>query len=138
MLSSNEIATGSGGSTSKCCWPFGDVVLPHSAAISTRIPPDPLPARGLHPAPSVGPTGASEQEGPLRSSVPYQCGNPSRSGAQSETPRRRDWLLQRVAYLSLEGLRPAKSYENCPELRYQRPGAARSRLQWSSRGRTPV
>src|SRR5271169_7243659 len=38
MLSSNEIATGSSGSTSKCCWPFSDVVPPHSAAISTSAP----------------------------------------------------------------------------------------------------
>src|SRR5258708_4616001 len=38
MPSSNEIATGSVGSTSKCCWPFGGVVLPHSAVISMSAP----------------------------------------------------------------------------------------------------
>src|SRR6478736_5837237 len=45
---------------------------------STRTSPDPLPTRGVHTAPSVSSTGAAEQEGPLRSLVPYQCGNPSR------------------------------------------------------------
>src|SRR6266850_7408116 len=38
MPSSNEITTGSVGSTSKCCWPFGGVVLPHSAVISMSAP----------------------------------------------------------------------------------------------------
>jgi hypothetical protein len=42
---------------------------------------DALPARGLHTAPSIGSTSATEQEGPLRSPVPHQCGNPSRSGS---------------------------------------------------------
>jgi len=43
-----------------------------------------------------------------------------------------------MAHLSFEGLRPAKPYENGLELRWQRLGAARSRLQWRSRCRTPV
>src|ERR1700675_1572441 len=42
------------------------------------------------------------------------------------------WLLQRVAYLALEGLRPAKPYENRLELKWQRLGVARPRLQWRS------
>src|SRR5207247_9247 len=60
------------------------------------------PARGLHTAPSLGSTGATEQEGPLRSPVPYQCRNSSRSGARSETSRRRDWFLQRVTHVESE------------------------------------
>src|SRR5258708_4368209 len=63
---------------------------------STRIAPDPLPARGLHTPQPLGATGSAEQEDPLRSPVPHQCRNPSRSRSPSETPRRRDWLLQRV------------------------------------------
>src|SRR6516162_8592050 len=66
---------------------------------STRTSPHALHARGLHTPPPLGPTGAAEQEGHLRSSVPHQCGDPSRSGPRSETPRRRDRLLQCVAYL---------------------------------------
>jgi hypothetical protein len=65
----------------------------------TRTSPHALPARGLHTPPPLGPTGAAEQEGPLRSSVPHQCGDPSRSGPRSETSRRGDRLLQCVAYL---------------------------------------
>src|SRR5216684_1830228 len=42
MLSSNEIATGSVGSTSKCCWPFSGVVPPHSAVITMSAPGAPL------------------------------------------------------------------------------------------------
>src|SRR5271169_2724973 len=59
MLSSNEIATGSSGSTSKCCWPFGDVVPPHSAAISTSapvagiVPPSRITAAAIATARSV-------------------------------------------------------------------------------------
>src|SRR5713101_2183973 len=113
MPSSNEIATGSVGSTSKCCWPFSGVVPPHSPlpevsdrctrtldrCASTRIASDALPARGLHTPQPLGSPGSAEQESPLRSLVPYQCGNSSRSGTQSETSRRGNWLLQRVAYL---------------------------------------
>src|SRR5215469_2207957 len=65
----------------------------------TRTSPHALHARGLHTPPPLGPTGAAEQEGPLRSSVPHQCGDPSRSSPRFETPRRGDRLLQCVAYL---------------------------------------
>ena len=41
-------------------------------------------------------------------------------------------FLSVLPYLSLGGLRPAKPYENRIELRWQRLGAARSRLQWRS------
>jgi Putative transposase/Transposase zinc-binding domain len=51
-------------------------------------------------SPSLGSTGATEQEGPLQSPVPHQCRNPSRSRSQSETPRCGNWLLQCVAYWS--------------------------------------
>src|SRR5260370_17716417 len=63
---------------------------------------DPLRASGLHPAPSFGPVGLAEQEGPLRSPVSYQCGNPSRSGARSETSRGRNRLLHRAAHRELK------------------------------------
>src|SRR5215472_12370503 len=66
-----------------------------------------LHARGLHTPPPLGPTGVAEQEGHLRSAVPHQCGNPSRSGPRSETSRRGDRLLQCVAYL--ESAAPAPS-----------------------------
>src|ERR1700756_866254 len=38
MPSSNEIASGSAGSTSKCCWPLRAVAPPHSAVISISAP----------------------------------------------------------------------------------------------------
>src|SRR5215469_8219872 len=66
---------------------------------STRTSPHALPARGLHSPPSLGTTGPAEQEGHLRSPVPHQCRNPSRSSARSETPCCRDRLLQRLAHL---------------------------------------
>src|SRR5882724_9841783 len=59
MPSSNEIATGSVGSTSKCCWPFGAVVLPHSAVISMSapvagiVPPSRITAAAIATARSV-------------------------------------------------------------------------------------
>src|SRR5215469_14592817 len=64
---------------------------------STRTSPHALHARGLHTSQPLGPTSAAEQEGHLRSPVPHQCGDPSRSGARSETSRRGDRLLQCVA-----------------------------------------
>src|SRR6266853_4835924 len=63
---------------------------------------DALRACGLHASPSFGPVGLTEQEGPLRSPVSHQCGNPSRSRTRSETSRCRDRLLQRAAYLESE------------------------------------
>jgi len=38
LPSSNEIASGSAGSTSKCCWPLRAVAPPHSAVISISAP----------------------------------------------------------------------------------------------------
>jgi hypothetical protein len=54
MLSSNEIATGSIGSTSKYCWPFAGVVPPPSVVISMSapaadiVPPSRITAAGAH------------------------------------------------------------------------------------------
>ena len=53
----------------------------------------------FHTPQPLGATGSAEQEDPLRSPVPHQCRHPSGSRSRSETPRRRDWLLQCVAYL---------------------------------------
>ena len=47
----------------------------------TRTSPDPLPARGLHTPRPLAATGPAEQNGPLRSLVPYQCGYKPRSGS---------------------------------------------------------
>src|SRR6266571_8229958 len=73
-----------------------------------------LPTRYVHVVftlpPPVGATGPAEQEGPLRSPVPHQCRNPSRSRPRSETPRRRDRFLQRVAHLESE----ARHSSPCP------------------------
>ena len=61
MPSSNEIATGSVGSTSKCCGPFAGVVPPHSAVISMSapvagiVPPSPITAAAIAIARSVRP-----------------------------------------------------------------------------------
>src|SRR5258708_31370074 len=57
---------------------------------------------GLHPSSSFGPVDLAEQEGPLRSPVSHQCRNSPRSGPRSQTPRRRNRLLQCSAYLESE------------------------------------
>src|SRR6516164_2243497 len=75
----------------------------------TRTSPHALHARGLHTPQPLGPTSAAEQEGHLRSLVPHQCGDPSRSGPRSETSRRGDWLLQCVAYLEPTTQSPSAS-----------------------------
>ena len=72
------------------------------AEASQRTSSDAVRARGLHASPPVGPTDSAEQEARLRSSVPHQCRNTSRSGARSQTSRRRNWLLQRAAHLESE------------------------------------
>src|SRR5208283_2836794 len=54
---------------------------------------------GLHASSSFGPVGLAEQEGPLRSPVSHQCGNPSGSRARSPASRCGDRLLQRAAQL---------------------------------------
>src|SRR5258707_2858524 len=59
MPSSNEIASGPVGSTSKCCWPFSGVVPPHSAVISMSapgadiVPPSRITAAAIATARSV-------------------------------------------------------------------------------------
>src|SRR4029077_11693526 len=66
---------------------------------SSGTSPDPLPARSFHTPQPLGASGPAEQEDPLRSPVPHQCRHPSGSRSQSETPRRRDWLLHRVTHV---------------------------------------
>src|SRR5713226_1629323 len=81
---------------------------PLARSASPGASPDPLRPCGLHPSPEVGATGLAEQEGHLRSPVPHQCRDPSRNRSRSETPRRRDRLLQRSPYLESEtGVPPA-------------------------------
>src|SRR6266853_2116900 len=64
--------------------------------------PNALRPCGLHASSSFGSVGLAEQEGPLRSPVSHQCGNPSGSRARSPTPRCRNRLLQCSAYLESE------------------------------------
>ncbi len=85
------------------------------AARQKELLPHALYARGLHASPSLGPTGAAEQEGHLRSVVPYQCGNPSRGGTRPETSRRRARLFQ--CFTHVESAAPYPSA--CP-LRHSR------------------
>src|SRR5437667_1866591 len=72
---------------------------PLARSASPGASPDTVRPCCLHAASRAGTTGLAEQEGHLRSSVSRQCRNTSRSRSRSETPRRRDWLLQCVAYL---------------------------------------
>src|SRR5215469_3939223 len=60
---------------------------------------DALRPCGFHASSSPGSLGAAEQEGPLRSPVPHQCRNPSRSRTRSPASRCGDRLLQRAAQL---------------------------------------
>src|SRR5215470_1601424 len=76
---------------------------PLDRCASKGASPHALPARGLHPAESLSSGGVAEQEGPLRSPVPHQCRNATGSRWRSQTSRRRDWLLQRPAYVEPAG-----------------------------------
>src|SRR5271154_3187152 len=78
-----------------------------------RTSPDALRPCGLHASFAACTTGLAEQESHLRSAVPRQCGNTSRSRSRSQTPRRGTWLLHRAAYLESEARAPSP----CP-LRY--------------------
>src|SRR6267143_868964 len=89
---------------------------------SERTSPDPLPACGLHTTRPVGSTGTAEQEAPLRSAVPHQCRNSSRSGSRSEASWCRDWFLQRVAHLESA----TQNSSACPLCRSRRRPLARS------------
>src|SRR5712692_5631558 len=82
---------------------------------SKRTSPDALRPCGLHTSSAARGTGLAEQESHLRSAVPRQCGNTSRSRSRSETPRRGNRLLHRAAYLESEARTPSP----CP-LRYSR------------------
>src|SRR6266436_1825982 len=61
--------------------------------------PDALRPCGLHASSSPCPVGVAEQEGHLRSPVSHQCGNSCGDRTRSPASRRRNWLLQRAAYL---------------------------------------
>src|SRR6267142_6151442 len=78
-----------------------------------RTSPDALRPCGLHTTSPVSATGPAEQESHLRSAVPRQCGNTSRSRSRSATPQRGTWFLHRVAYLESKTWTPSP----CP-LRY--------------------
>src|SRR6266852_8881081 len=80
---------------------------------SKRTSPDALRPCGLHTSFAARSTGFAEQESHLRSAVPRQCGNSSRSRSRSATPRRGTWLLHRAAYLESKAWTPSP----CP-LRY--------------------
>src|SRR5215469_12207745 len=89
---------------------------------SARTAPYALPARGFHAAPSLGATGAAEQKDLLRSPIPLQCRNPSRSCSQPETPGGGNWLLQCLAHLEPKAHRSSA----CPLCRTSRWPFARS------------
>src|SRR6267142_4800181 len=82
---------------------------------SKRTSTDALRPCGLHASFAVRATGLAEQESHLRSAVPCQCGNTSRSRSRSQTPRRGTWLLHRAAYLESKARAPSP----CP-LRHSR------------------
>src|SRR5258708_33162631 len=73
-----------------------------AGSTSPGASPNALRPCGLHPSSSFGPVDLAEQEGPLRSPVSHQCRNSPRSGPRSQTPRRRNRLLQCSAYLESE------------------------------------
>src|SRR6266853_6059641 len=77
--------------------------------------PDALRPCGLHTSSAACSTGFAKQESHLRSAVPCQCGNTSRSRLRSETPRRGNRLLHRAAYLESKARAPSP----CP-LRHSR------------------
>src|SRR6266850_32947 len=82
---------------------------------SKRTSPDALRPCGLHTSSAARATGFAEQESDLRSAVPRQCRNTSRSRSRSETPRRGNRLLHRAAYLESKARAPSP----CP-LRHSR------------------
>src|SRR5258708_15640113 len=77
--------------------------------------PDALRPCGLDTSSAACSTGFAKQESHLRSAVPCQCGNTSRSRWRSQTPRRGTWLLDRAAYLESKARAPSP----CP-LRHSR------------------
>src|ERR1035438_5684378 len=60
---------------------------------SKRASPDALRPGGLHTSSAARSTGFAEQENQLRSAIPRQCRNTSRSRSRSPTPRRGNRLL---------------------------------------------
>src|SRR5258708_3593177 len=87
-----------------------------------RTSPDTLRPCGLHTSAAARGTGFAEQESPLRSAVPRQCPNTSRSRSRPASPRCGNRLLHRAAYLASKAWTPSP----CP-LRYScRRAVARS------------
>src|SRR5260370_27720524 len=82
---------------------------------SKRTSSDALRPCGLHTSSAACSTGIAEQESHLRSAVPRQCRNTSRTRSRSAAPRCGNRLLHRAAYLESEARAPAP----CP-LRYSR------------------
>src|SRR5260370_17515201 len=82
---------------------------------SERTSSDALRPGGLHTSSQIGATGLTEQEGHLRSTVPRQCRNTSRSRSRPAPPRCGNRLLHRAAHLESEARAPSP----CP-LRYSR------------------
>src|SRR6266446_5692590 len=80
-----------------------------------RTSPHALRPCGLHTSSAACSTGFAKQESHLRSAVPCQCGNTSRSRSRSQTPRRGNGLLHRAAYLESKARAPSP----CP-LRHSR------------------
>src|SRR5712692_4869386 len=89
---------------------------------SKRTSPDALRPCGLHTSSAARGTGFAEQESHLRSAVPRQCPNTSRSRSRPASPRCGNRLLHRAAYLESKAWTPSP----CP-LRYScRRAVARS------------
>ena len=87
-LFSSEIASGSAGSTSKCCWPSRAVVPPHLAVISMSapaagiVPPSRITVAATDTARSVRPL--PENGGLLR--VDENCSRPATCTSSSHCP----------------------------------------------------
>src|SRR6267142_711080 len=72
-----------------------------------RTSPHALRPCGLHTSSAACSTGFAKQESHLRSAVPRQCRNTSRSRSRSATPRRGTRLLHRAAHLESEARAPS-------------------------------
>ena len=96
LHSSNETATGSAGSISKSCGPFGAVAPPHSAAISISAP-----AAGIAPSPTTpAETGTARSVRPAPATVgsKHVAGNFSRRATSMLSSR----FLGELAPLALQ------------------------------------
>src|SRR6266850_2059061 len=89
-----------------------------------RTSPHALRPCGLHTSSAACSTGFAKQESHLRSAVPRQCRNTSRSRSRSATPRRGTRLLHRAAHLESE----ARASSPCPLRHSRRRPVARSHV----------